>query len=422
MLIFSPAKWDIDRWMKQCVCLSTIALGAICTGLLLFYCFYPWNGKELLPAGSLGMQKGGRMLFPYESIGSGALALHPRHAFGWVTRLADELAVVAYNSRPDIDLKESKILLALKAGKEQLTLSNGRTLYLKESEQGKGLSSSEAATGLWVKPILLDNGTVLIEAGRKIASGEEHGQFILAQQGGSRSQSGLSFAKELKTARCYPNDLLIQKYGGREFSSWRDKVVLEFSKDSGTYALFASPGDDLIYESGEWSIANSREEMKKDLPVAKVRAVTGKAIEIEAWDDTGFYPVHVNVEMEKQGRIQLKPETMPTAIRMRSGTQVSCAFGKRRMILKQGDWLLKTTTGWRNLRKWEDIDQYLHHRINGELFIFDGIEKEGGRTVLKGHLFDESRTYMQPIALPVDAEKTKTKTSRKRKPLWRAAA
>ncbi len=398
--------------MRQSVLLSTMALGAVCVCLLLFYCFYPWSMKKLPLTGNLGMQKGGRMLFPYESIGSGALALHPRHAFGWVARLADELAVVAYNSRPDADLKESKILLALKAGKEQLTWNSGRTLFLKESEQGKGLSSSEAATGLWVKPILLDNGTVLIEAGRKVASGEERGQFILAKQGPGLSQSVLPFVKELKTARCFPYDLLIQKYGGREFAPWRDKAVLEFSRDAGTYALFVSPGDGLIYESGEWRIA---EEIKKDFPVAKVRAMTGKSIEIEAWDDTGFYPVHVAVEMEKQGRIQLKPEAMPAAIRMRSGTQVSCAFGKRRMVLKAGDWLLKTAGGWRNLRKWEDLDQYLHHRINGELLIFDGIEKEGGRSVLKGHLFDESRTFIQPITLPVDAEKAKTKTSRKRR-------
>ncbi len=370
------------------------------------------------------MQKGGRTFFPYEAIGSGAMALRPRHALGWVSRLAEELALIAYNSRPDIDAGEAKILISLKNGKQELTLSNGRTLYLKESEQGKGLNSSETATGLWVKPLLLENGAVLVEAGRKLvskegSSGEEKGQFIIAQQGGVPARynpTQQEFAKEIKSARSFSQDLLIQKYGGREYAAWKDKAVLELTNGSKTYALFVSAGDYLLYNDGEWRIA-AYEELSSALPVAYVKAANGKALEINVWDETGFYPVQIKVEMERQARLQLKAESMPSRIRLRSGTQVSCALGKRRVILKQGDWLLKTSSGWRNLRKVEEIEQYLNHRLKGELFVFDAIEKEQGRSVMKGHIFDETRTQAQPFSLPIDAEKPKAKTSRKRKPI-----
>ncbi len=370
-------------------------------------------------------QKTGRSFFPYEAIGSGGLALHPRHALGWISRLADELVVIAYNSRPDIESTNAKILISLKNGKEQLTISNGRTVYLKESEQGKGLHSSEEATPLWAKPILLENGAVLIEAGRKLVSkdgqaGEEKGQFIVAGQGGVPSRNSVAnnlFAKDLKSGRSFPHDLLVQKYGGREYSTWYEKAVLEFSRGSSTYACFVSSGDYLLYDQGEWRVS-SLEELNVDQPVAYVKSISGKSIDIEAWDETGFCPLQVKIEMEKQGRCQLKPEMMPSGIRLRSGTQVSCAFGKRRMILKQGDWLLKTSSGWRNLRRADEIQQYLYHRLKGELLIFDGIEKEQGRSVMKGHLFDETRTQLQPLTLPIEAEKTQSKTSRKRKPIF----
>ena len=308
-------------------------------------------------------------------------------------------------------------------------LSNGQTLFLKESDQGKGLHASDVSTALWVKPILLDNGAVLVEAGRKLVSkegkaGEEKGQFIVAQQEGVPSRFNPSqqpFMQELKSARSFAQDLLIHKYGGREYSGWRNKAVLELTRGSATYACFVSAGDYLIYDEGEWRIT-SRETLKLDRPVAYVKSASGKELEIEAWDEAGLYPLQVKIEMEKQGHLQLKPEAMPSGIRLRSANQVSCAFGKRRVILKPGDWLLKTPNGWRNLRRAEDIEQYLHHRLKGELLIFDSIEKDQGRSVLRGHLFDETRIQVQPLALPIDAEKVQKKTSRKRKPIQSSSA
>jgi hypothetical protein len=424
VLIFSPTKLHIDRWLHKSTRIAACALGMLALALGLFFIAYPWNSRETDAANREMKQKNAGALFAYEAIGSGGLALHPRHALGWVSRLADELALIAYNSRPDIESKNAKMLLSLKNGKELLTLSNGRTLFLKEAQQGKGLSSSETATGLWVKPILLENGAVLIETGRKLVSkegksGEEKGEFIVAPQGGiparyNPTQQG--FIKELKSGRSFPQDLLIQKYGGREYSPWREKAVFEMTRGSSSYACFVSSGDYLVYEEGEWRVVPF-EELKKDQPIAHVKSISGKGLEIEAWDETGFYPLQVTIETEKPGRFQLKPDAMPSGIRIRSGTQVSCAFGKRRVILKQGDWLLKTTTGWRNLRRAEEIEQYLHHRIKGELLIFDSIEKEQGRLVMKGNIFDETRTQIQPFSLPIDGDKSPGKTTRKRKPI-----
>lgn len=421
LLIFSSAL-SIDKSLKHSAYCALLGLCAITLGLTLFWIAYPLNPQSPAIQKTAQQQTRGKMKFTYEAIGSGGLALHPQYALGWVSRLADELLLIAYNCRPDTDPREAKILMSLKNGKQQLTLSNGHLLYLKESEQGKGLQTSDNATGLWVKPLLLDNGTVLVEAGRKLTSKEgnsveEKGQFIVAQQGGippHYNPSRQNFAEQIKFARGFAEDLLIQKYGGREYSAWKGKTTLLLTAGTKTYACFVSVGELLQFDEGEWHVT-ALEDVNGDRPLARIKSASAKAIEIDVWDETGFYPLQVKIEAEHPPRLQLKPEAMPSAIRLRSSAQLSCAFGKRRVILKQGDWLLKTEGGWRNLRRAEEIEQYLNHRLRGELLIFDGIEKEQGRSVMKGHLFDETRTQVQPLSLPIDAEKPQGKSSRKRK-------
>ncbi len=77
--------------------------------------------------------------------------------------------------------------------------------------------------------------------------------------------------------------------------------------------------------------------------------------------------------------------------------------------------MLKTGAGWRNLRRKEEIESCLHHRIKGELFIFDSLEKEQGRWVVKGNLFDEMRTQVQSVSMPIEMENKTGKSRKKRK-------
>lgn len=424
MLIFSPVAVHIDRLLGRCAYYARFFLMAVCGALLLILTLYSMRSEETYLPDAI-KQKGGKWNFSYEAIGTGALALQPRYAFGWVSRIAQELVLIAYNSRPDVESKKATVVVSLNNGKEQMSYPNGSTIYLKEAQEGKALLVSEEPTNLWAKPILLDNGAVLIEAGRKFITQEgkaidEKGQFVVPGQCGSSSRyspSGESFAKALRAAKCYPKDLLIQKYGGSEYNGWSGKAVLELSRGNASYACFISSGDYLLYEGEEWRVC-TYEELKGDSPIAYVKALTASAVEIDMWDESGYCPFQVKVDMEKPERAKIKPEIRPTTVRLRSGTQVSCAFGKKRMILRQGDWLLKTSSGWRNLRRREEIELFLYHRLKGDLLIFDSIEQEQGKYVMKGHIFDETRMQMHPITMPAVSDKAQGKSSRKRKPVF----
>lgn len=422
MLILPASRLNVDRFMdmatRMSVWIFAFAAGAI--ALCYLSLVFEKNGSEVKDF--LGSKRKAIAIYPYEAIGSGGLTINPRHALGWVSRIADDFFLIAYNGRPDVSSPDAQLLVSFKVSKEQLVIPNAKTVFLKEMAQGKGLAISDEETALWIKPILLDNGTVLVDAGRKLYSGEggfseEKGQFYLTPQGGVPSYFNSSqepFIKELKTAEFYAQDLLVQKYGGNEYASWRNKGIIELVSATQTYACFVSAGEYLAYIDGEWRVVPF-DALPSAKPIARVKTLSARAIELEIWDSAGFYPIGWKLgESQKIGRIQLRPEAMPAKARMRNASQVSCALGKRRMILRQGDWLLKTATGWRNLRRLDEVERYLEHRLKGELLIFDGIENEQGRFLMKGHLFDETRTLAQPFSIPIEGEKSPGKTTRKK--------
>lgn len=424
MIIAVYSKFNVDRLLKLGNVVFLIAAGAVFLLQLGMFCFYPWEGSidnEELKMPSSFAQK----TFPYEAIGNGAMMLNPHQTWGWVSHLAKELLVIAHNSRPDAMGSEAQILLGLKTEEAPKQMTSGKMLFLEKNEATGAFTFSEGPQPLWIKPILLENGRVLIETGKKLGQldsahgSEEKGQFVVpASASSARGKQYSSLAQEafalLKNAKCWGHDLLIQQYGGGEFGRWREKFKVEFAQGAASYVVFVATGDYLMWKEGRWQEA-PLSEVSAQLPVALVKAVSPRSVELTVWDETGFYPASIELAIEHAGRMSQKAETTLAQPRLRTASQVSCMLGKKRVVLRQGDWMLKTGAGWRNLRKKEEIENCLNHRIKGELFVFDSLEKEQGRWVLKGSLFDEMRTQVQHVCLPIEMENKTGKARKKRK-------
>lgn len=388
-------------------------------------CFYSWESgsdSDQISIPSLVSSSP----FTYESIGYGALMLNPHQTWGWVSHLAKELLVIAHNSRPEAMGQEAQILLKFKSDAKEKQIVSGKTLYLDKNETIDGYVFSDGPQSVWIKPILLENGRVLVEAGKKIGQldtshgTEEKGQFVLPVSfSPSRvDQKFSSDAKrslhDLKNAKCWGKDQLIQQYGGSEFSRWKEKMKIEFPQGANSYVCFVATGDYLSWQQGRWKEA-ALSEVDPSTSVAWVKAVSPRGIELTVWDESGFYPASVELAFEHSGNVNPKIESVMTQLRLRSASQISCMLGKKRVVLRQGDWMLKTGKGWRSLRRKEEIESYLQHRIKGELLIFDSLEKEQGRFVMKGTLFDEMRTQAQNISIPIEIENKNGKSQKKRK-------
>lgn len=405
-MILTSIKYDLSRLLRWAVwgCSACAALCLI------------WAVTQLVSAGQEResarvalSREAPKFLFPLDAIGSGPLALHPRLPLGWMSRIADEVVILAFNSRPDAVQKEAKILVKLKEGMQSVIV-NGKQLFLQERTQGKGVSFSESETALWVKPILLDNGNVLMEAGRRLISkegqliGEEKGEYVVTLVKSAQQEKSLTYLEELKGARAVGHDALIAKYGGKEYALWRDKVKIEFAGEGRSYACFIGKGDVLQFKDNEWRVVTA-EAIDKRLPMARVLNASPKTAEIEGWDESGFFSVHAKLSSIQLPTPVSTHELLPTGLRLRSSTQVSCLFGKKRLVIKKGDWVLRTPSGVRNLKRAQEIEDCLFHRLKGELFIFDGIEKQQGKALLQGHLFDALRLQATPVTIPIETEK-----------------
>lgn len=409
---------------KSCFLIFALLIGIVGLQLGLYY-FYPWNKREKVVPDAIALSAS-YSSFPYEAIGTGALALNPHQTWGWMAHLARELSVIAHNSRPDAEGDDVKILLGLKGVKEPLSISSGRTLFLASDGELGTLGFSEERQPLWIRPILLENGRVLIEAGRKLGhldlgqGYEEKGQFIVSVAlNRSFSQIEHSLPQEtavaaLRKGHCWGKDALIQHYGGVELASWRDRYKIEISSGVSQHIVFVTAGDYLQWNGSRWLWAN-RDQLATNMPVALVKNISSRGVEFIVWDESGFCPIQVELPLEQGGRSQ-GGDIMPTHLRFRTASQISCLFGKKRVLLRQGDWIVRTSVGWRSLRRPEDVENCLQHRLKGELFIFDKLVQEQGRWVLKGALFDEMRTQMQPVSIPMDTERHTGKTKKKKIP------
>jgi hypothetical protein len=391
----------MDVWLRRA---PLLGVGCIAFAIGIIGISWLWYGLSSNRAESGGQERA-RYAFSLESIGQGPLSLRPSQALGWIADLCGEIQVLAYNSRPDQALTEAQMVVHLKQKKERSVVSSGQVLYLEEKQ---GLSFSDSATPLWVKLTLLDGASVLVEASRRVDESEEKGQFVAHVQG-MRSAMSLKIqesVKSLASAKAFTQDLVMAKYGGREFADWSRKITLELQGSAGgVYGICVMPGDYLALQEGEWKVV-SLEAVQQAACMGQVVAASERGVDLLVWDEQGFSPSQFKVEVKNRAQHAMGPEMLPSLVRFRTGTQVSAVFGKRRLILRVGDWLVKRPNGWRHLRSTDEVQLYLERRLKGDLFVFEAIEKDPqGKYVLKGTLFDDSRLSMQPVSVPIHQER-----------------
>lgn len=398
MLIIAPSKTLAEKcsWIVN----VTLFLGTFLFFLGSFSAFF----SEKEGASTTAIRRSSSVPYPYESIGYGPLALNGMREQNPVPYLPRELRVLARNSRPDTPAEEVALLMELKSAQQEIIAFNGNPIFLKQ-EENDTFTFSSVPTSLSVSPFVMDGGEVLI----KVFLEDKKGEFILKETPKrSKTLNQTAFAKALKGGKWWGPDLFLENYGGKDYLSMFGKHKLEFENS----VCFVSEGDFLTWENGTWKPV-SEFSLSPFLPLARVSKVSSHGITLEAWDETGFGLFSVQLTHPQVPRVNYKMEELLSAARPRAASELSCILGKRRVVLREGDWWLKTANGWRHLKKLEDIEGYLDHRIRGELFIFETIAMERGKATVKGHCFDAMRTQMQPITLNISTEKTNSLIAKK---------
>ncbi len=428
LLIIAPSRLHIDRILEIAAKGSLLLTLFLCVFFAAFTAisFYQGENVEELVRKKVSDFSWSQDV-ALEKIGQGALSLRLNKQKTNLPDMSREIVVVAKNVRPDHKVKEMSFLLSLTSSKLERRVKNGETIFLSCDSQSGGESPvyrfSDRKTPLWIRSSFLDKNKVLIEAGLftpdKGVEGflEEKSQFILQEEssGEGKMYQQEEWFSSLQKAKLWGVDVILSKCRETKYSGFKEKLKLEIPGAKGVVFCFMQQGD-LIVWNGEMWVPTEDRRKANGKPLAQVKAASLREIELEVWDEEGFYPQEIKLEIKSVSRVTgLKPDQIPQSARARSSNQVSCCFAKQRYLLKTGDWILKTPRGWRVLKKSADIEEYLQHKLCGELCIFDEMVRELGELVMKGYWVDEMRTQTCLFSVPVEGDRASHKPLRKEK-------
>ena len=382
--------------------------------------FPPPSGSFGLEADTLMLEKSKQNKPVYDAALSGAFSLNEGSSSKFLPLIIKEIQLLGANTRPGHgDL--NKMLVKLKSTGDELVVDQGTPFFLKVEDLSEGCPRvsgfTQEQTGLQLTPRGLRPGGALFEVG--VVSSEEgifsaeKGEVVVERCAAPLSDK--AYFRQLEEAKWWGVDALIRHYGGAEYSRKKESHKLEIASENGRAFCFVSSGDFLIWNEKGW-IEATPEMLLEKRPLAQVTQLTSHMMEITVWDESGFYSKKVTVTPQGMSKRPLNLDCLPTSIRLRSESQISCLLSKRRLLLKEGDWVLHTPQGWRILKRTSEIEDFLAHRLQGELFIFDQLDRQQGKVVIQGHYFDAMHTQMQKITVPVVSDKRilkrKTKKSR----------
>lgn len=170
-------------------------------------------------------------------------------------------------------------------------------------------------------------------------------------------------------------------------------------------------GEWLVWKEGRWQ---KTEEIQKEAPIARIHSSGMKSLLLEGWDKEEY--VRLSINLVPPVLFKIRGEDLFSSIRIRSEKQISCMLEKQCMILRAGDWVLKSNNRWKILRNDTEKQAFLNGKGLGELFIFEQIHQKQGQKMIQGRLFNTGRTQMIPIELAAQTNrKTKEKIAKKGK-------
>jgi hypothetical protein len=333
----------------------------------------------------------------------------------------EELLFLGRNSRPDAHEDQVKVLLGLKGSKQSLLGSVGERLYL-TYEKG-GLSFSKEPTSLWIKIKGVQNQQLQYDASLVVPHEDTEEIYqerfscereLVMDEEFEEDQMQQDYFQSFEEVKWYHPDMFYEVYGGEKYSLIKGAERLEFPHQQPSMCFIRS-STVLIFKENRWQLPDDLSQTSL-YPLAKVLEVTPSHMEVKIWDVSGMHVKEVSLAPERMRPLNLKAEEVFSKILKRTATQISCKIGSKNALLKKGDWLLRVGGNhWKPLKTWEEIEKYLSFELQGELFVFDGIEKKQGITVFKGHLFDTMREQMQRVSIPLSKQAKSKKQLAKKK-------
>lgn len=389
--VFAIAKWAI----------------ALLTFLLLLqFALSMFKAKKVETASSIPKAA---VQMDFDKMLTGPLGLYESKRSPFALALEQKLVLLVQNVRPDLGQGEKIFRLGVKGSEQQRLVSEGEPIFFDLVEHSSGaiekIEFSDSPMDKQMIPYILNGSSLLLKV-------DENEELILqaVSQNSGLSRKGMDFFDGLK-AKWWGNDLFFREYGGTEYQTLGLKHKIEFSDGSKRYFVFVQPKDYLTFKDNRWQVVSSLSEAEREAPLAVVQTISNNQLELEAWDEGGLPLFQAKMPLEKNSPIRFSPEQFIVDPKLRSGSLVSCKIGKKRLVLKPNDWVIKTETGWRKLITISEIESYLNNDLIEELFVIDAIDA-GGQ--MRGRHFDPMRVQMKSFTILATSSKGKSTKKRTR--------
>lgn len=326
------------------------------------------------------------------------------------TELEKEILFLGASQKPD-----EKILLSLKqSGARKLTLSEEK-IYLSYQE-GK-LHFSDVKTPLSISVIPQSDRSIeitveldvdaysfitsdLVNTHRFVKAMETH--YTIAD---NDPLIHTAVFQTLASAKWWGPDYLFTSNPNNQSPHRASGQRLEFIYNKNKDILYVDPSQCLLWGEKGWY----SQSLEEDIPstyIVSVRKIHIDTLELILWD-TQKLPIHSFFLPLYSRNNELPPIDILSDIKKRTRTIVSFLLGKTRVTMKKGDFAIESSYGWRVVNTHEEKTNVFSHKVQGLLFVFDGIEEEDSTLYFLGRMFDSMRTSCQLIKIPIVQNKRK---------------
>lgn len=319
----------------------------------------------------------------------------------------DQISLSVDPVRPDSHGGVHRFLIRLGQSKQMKRVELPARLDLEFGPSGV-LQISEATSAFWLDCRLTSANILEASLFYKTPSGEnvQQAQWTPHLQE-TPFQSADEFPetspfRELAESRWWGHDLLAEKV-----QPGASIQRLEIGNPTKADLIDCSLSDWLIFKENKWHKCNSFESAA-GLPLAHIKSVSPQALEIEGWNEAS----HVRLKLAHSvlPPLKIKPEELFSQLRVRSEKQVSCMLDKQCLVLRPGDWVLKTGLRWKTLRKKEERESVLQGKLTGDLFILDRIDAKGAAKNIVGDYYAPGRTQSLQIEYAQKTQKGSKKS------------
>ena len=307
-----------------------------------------------------------------------------------VPRVESEMTFSFDPPRPDRSAKNGDLFIRFKQSAQSKRIALPCRIDLQFN--GSALSFSNQHSPFWVElSSYLEEkvqGVVFVETANEKMETES---FIMSPQA-SPIQGALEFTEGspfriLGEARWIGHDVFAEKYGRKQ------TLRVAIGGQTNSHIIDLRENEWMVWRDG-WMKGSLEENTNI---AARLESVDSKGLILEGWN--GETHIRLSLPLSPIPSFKIRGEEIFSSIRVRSEKQISCTMEKQCLILRVGDWVMKSNGRWKILRKKEEKEAYQSGKIGGELFVFEKIESKQGQKVISGCFFNTEKSQAVPIDL-----------------------